>query len=700
MSATADLLLEIGTEELPPADVRPALQQLETGVRRVLGELRIQCARVQAFGTPRRLVVFGAAVSTRQRPAVRDVKGPAARIAYEHDGRPTQAAIGFARSQGIPVEALHVAEVDGGRYVVASLREPGRSTTAVLPHALGEVVSSLAFSKTMRWGAGEARFARPVRWVLALFGSQVLRLEVAGVRAGRKTYGHRVLSPGMRTISHPPAYFRLMRRSFVILDPDERQRRIVTQSKALTAEIRGVPLVDPHLLEETVMTAEHPVALRGKFSREFLSLPPEVLITVMQHHQKYFPVEDRQHRLLPYFIAIRDGGPHHLSTVRESHEWVLWARFADARFFIKEDRTHRLEDYVPALEGLVLQAQLGTMADKTRRLIRLAAHVAQTLGLDRSAQDNLERAARSCKADLVTRLVGEFPELQGVIGGIYATLDGEPIDVAQAIGEHYRPAGAGDRPPTTLTGALLGLVDRCDTLVGAFAAGLAPTGSQDPYGLRRAGQGVIEIIWAHNLSLSLSDLVGAAAAGFGKVAREGIDAVLEFLQQRLRALLVDRGIRYDLVDAALAASGVEILGAAERAHALQAFAARAEFAWLYTAYDRASRILTAAAAPTPDPRLFESQAERILYERATAVQTQVAAAVQAREYGRALEALGQFVAPVDRFFEDVLVMAPDPQVRANRLALLRLVVTVFRVIADFSKVVMNEESRAYAASAH
>ncbi len=690
MSRTADLLLEIGTEELPPADVRPALQQLDAGTRRVLRELRLEAKGVETFGTPRRLVLYCKAVATRQQPMVRTVKGPAAHVAFDREGRPTPAAIGFARGQGVPVDALTVGEVGGGRYAIATLREAGRTSASVLPPALVDVIGSLTFSKTMRWGSGEVRFARPVRWMLALLGSQVLRLEFAGVRAGRRTYGHRVLSPAARTVKASQDYFRIVRASHVMLDADERHRRILTESTALAAKVRSLVQLDSRLVEETVMTTEHPVALRGAFTPEFLTLPQEVLVTVMQHHQKYFPIADRQGRLQPYFIAVRDGGRQHLATVREGHEWVLRARLADARFFFDEDRTRRLADYVPTLEDLVVQAELGTMAEKTRRLGQLASHVANALHLSDDVHAHLQRAALLCKADLVTHLVGEFPELQGIIGGIYAALDGEPPDVAQAIPEHYHPTGAGDRAPVGITGALLGIIDRADTLAGAFAAGLAPTGSQDPYGLRRAAQGIVEILLAHDLAIPLSTLLMAAVRGYGKSEVAVVEQVVEFIRQRLRALLGERGLRYDLVDAAMAVSGDVVVDAAARASAVQTFAGRAEFIRLHVAFDRASRILTREAGGEPDPALFEVNAERAVFEAVHAVRHRVATAIQAREYLRALEALVPLAEPIDRFFEDVLVMAPDSRVRANRLALLALVVDVFRAVADFSKVVMHE----------
>lgn len=686
-----DLLVEIGTEELPPRDLRPVMSQLADGVRQMLQELRIAAGEVKCVGTPRRIVIHCTDVATRQQPTVREVRGPAASAAFDASGRPTQAAIGFARSQGVPVERLRVEQVGGRRYVVAVIEEGGRSTVAVVPEALARVLAGLTFSKTMRWGAGEARFVRPVRWVLALLGEQRLRLEVAGVRVGPNTFGHRTLDGGPRPVKSVRDYFRILRESKVIIDPDERRRRIETQAKALAAQVDGIPLLDPLLLEETLMSVEHPQALRGALDRAFLSLPREILITVMQHHQKYFPVEDRQHRLQPYFIAVRDGGRRHLATVRQGHQWVLQARLADARFFFEEDRKRRLEEYVPMLKGLVFQAQLGTMADKTRRLVALARQLAGILLLDGHTTEALLRAAMLCKADLVTHLVGEFPELQGTIGQIYAELDGEPTEVARAIGEHYHPTGAGDSAPKTQTGALLGLIEKCDTLVGALTAGLTVTGSQDPYGLRRAAQGIVEIIMMLRLRIPLSTLLAAAAQGYGQVSAHLVEETLDFVRQRLAALLMARGLRYDLVDAAVAVSGDDLLAVGDRAESLQSFSVHDEFPQLYVAYDRASRILSAETDGGIDPGLFEAEAERELFEVVSAVGPGVRQSAASGDYLQALAALHVLAEPVDRIFDDVLIMAPDARVRANRLALLRSVVELFRLVADFSRVVMAEQ---------
>lgn len=692
-----DLLLEIGTEELPPGEIRPAMQQLEEGARGLLEDLRLGAGRVKVYGTPRRLVLYVADIAARQRPSIREVRGPAAQAAYDVAGKPTQAAIGFARSQRVPVEKLKVVETGGRRYVVAVIEEAGRSASAVLPAAISALIEKLTFSKTMRWGRGDVRFARPVRWVVVLLGGQVLPATIAGVRAGRRTYGHRFLSPSERSIKDAKAYLRAIAAMHVVIDPGERRRRIASQAQALAAKAGGRPVLGAALLDELVMSLERPQALLGSFDKEFLALPRPVLATVMEHHQKYFPVDDRRSAgesgLLPYFIAVRDGNARHLPAVREGHEWVLRARLADARFFFDQDRRQPLEAYGAKLSGLVFHAQLGTMADKIRRLLALTDYLAVTMVLDGRTSEALRRAASLCKADLVTHMVGEFPELQGVIGGIYAAIDGESEIVAQAIGEHYRPAGAGDPPPSTHVGALLALLDKCDTLTGGIGAGLMPSGSQDPYGLRRTAQGIVDIILAHRMTLALRPLIAKSADGFGRTQDRSVSDVVEFLRQRLRSTLLDRPMRYDLVDATLAVSGDDLLAASARAEALQRFSTKHEFARLYIAYDRASRILTDGAAGPVDPGRFEDATERALHEAVAKVRPPVERAAAEGEYSKALDALLLLAEPVDRLFDAVLIMAPDDGVRANRMALLTQVVDVFKLAADFSKVVMSEEEK-------
>lgn len=697
-----DLLLEVGTEELPPGEIAPALTQLADGTRKLIENLRLDSGDVDVYGTPRRLVLHVAKVAARQRPAVREVRGPAAQAAYDAHGKPTQAAAGFARSQGVSVDRLKVIETAGRRYIAAVVEETGRPATAVLPDALAALVQRLTFTKTMRWGESDARFVRPVRWVLALLGTQALPVTIAGVRAGRRTFGHRFLSPAARSIRDARTYFAVLKRSSVLVDPTERRNRIVSQARALGTKANGRPVLDAALLDELVMSVELPQALLGSFDREFLSLPRPVLATVMEHHQKYFPVEDRgapraarsaNTALLPYFIAVRDGGTRHLAVVREGHEWVLRARLADARFFFAQDRRQALEAYAAKLSSLSFHAQLGTMADKTRRLVSLADYLAVVLVLDGRTSEYLRRAAALCKADLVTRMVGEFPELQGVIGGIYAEMDGEPVEVARAIAEHYRPVHAGDDPLSTQVGALLALADKCDTIIGGIGAGMMPTGSQDPYGLRRAAQGIVDIILNHRLKISLRPLLARVAEGYARELDRSVEETVEFLRQRLRASLIERGVRYDLVDAALAVSGDDLLAAASRAESLEAWAARREFARLYVAYDRASRILTGGVNGRVDPHRFEDESERALHDTVRKVGPPVQGAASEGNFTKALDDLLPLTGPVDRLFDAVLIMAPDKAVRANRMALLKEVVDIFRNVADFSKVVMSDKEK-------
>jgi glycyl-tRNA synthetase beta chain len=689
-----DLVLEVGTEELPPGEIAPALLQLADGTRKLLEVLRLPAGEISVFGTPRRLVTHVAGLIPRQRAAVREVRGPAAQAAYDREGKPTQAAAGFARSQGVPVERLKVIETAGRRYVAAVIEEGGRPAAAVLPDAVTALVEGLSFSKTMRWGESDARFARPVRWVLALLGTQALPVRIAGVRAGRRTYGHRFLSPAARSIKDARRYFSALKRANVLVDPQERRVRIASQARGLATKVAGRPVLDAALLDELVMSVEWPQALLGSFDREFLSLPQPVLATVMEHHQKYFPVENaKTNALLPHFIAVRDGDTRHLSAIREGHEWVLRARLADARFFFDQDRRQPLEAYVAKLSGLSFHEKLGSMTDKTNRLVSLADYLAVTLVLDGRTSEALRRAAFLCKADLVTQVVGEFPELQGVIGGIYAEMDGELAEVARAIAEHYKPAGADDTPPSTQAGALLALADKVDTLTGSIGAGLVPTGSQDPYGLRRAAQGIVDIILNHRLKISLRSFVARTAEGYGRRVEQAAEETVEFLRQRLRASLVDRGLRYDLVDAALAVSGDDLLAAAARAETLGAWASKREFVRLYVAYDRASRILTGTVNGRVDPQRFEDDSERALHETVRKVKPPVEGAAAEGNFTKALDGLLSLAGPVDRLFEAVMIMAPDEGVKANRMALLKQVVDVFRNVADFSKVVMSEEEK-------
>jgi tetrameric-type glycyl-tRNA synthetase beta subunit len=688
--AALPLLLEVGCEELPPTAVAPALAQLAHDAATALREARLEGGAPRTTGTVRRLVLTVDGVPHRQADRVTAVRGPAARIAFDASGVPTQAAAGFARAQGVPVDALRVREVDGGRYVVAEVREAGRASASVLAEVLPRVVAGLAFPKTMRWQASGFRFGRPIRWVVALLGRRVIPLEIAGVRAGRKTRGHRFLAPAALTLPDAGAYGPVVHRGHVVLAPRDRRTRIADAAAALAREVRGRPVLDPDLLEELVWSTEHPTPLRGAFDAALAAvLPREVVLVTLQHHQKSFGVEDRGGRVLPAFIAVRDGGTAHLASVRTGHEWVVGARLEDARFFLEEDRRRGFASREPELARLAYAAGLGSMADHVDRLRRLSDWLAQVVRLGHDDRATLARAASLCKIDLVTALVREFPELQGVIGRIYALEAGESGAVAVAIEQHYWPKSAGASLPDGVPAALLAVADRALLLAGALLVGLEPTGSQDPYGLRRAASGLGAILQAHGLGVGLRDLFAASASRYEAPAdardRAGA-ACVEFVLQRLRTALVDQGMAYDGVDAVFAAGGDIVADLVARVRALQAVRADPVMPRLATGFARASRILSQAApAEQVDPGLYDTATERELHAAWEGVDAAVGRAAAAGRYPEALAALARLADPIDRFFDGVLVMAPDAAVRANRLALLRAVTRTFLRVADLGK---------------
>jgi glycyl-tRNA synthetase beta chain len=711
----ARLVFEIGTEELPPEAAWQGARQFPEAATLALRKARITCGAIAAYSTPRRIVLVVDRVVPRQGDLVQEIRGPASRLAFAADGSPTRAAEGFARAQGVPTSALERRQTPQGDYVFARLRSPGGPTLQVLADVLPVLASGLIFPKSMRWGPDETRFARPVRWVLALLGHQIVPCAFAGVPAGRTTYGHRILSPGRIVLKDAREYETAMTRHWVLLDPSERRRRVAALASRAARRAGGRPILDPSLLAETVQLVEWPEAFSGAFAPEFLTLPREVLITVMQHHQKYFAVEDAAGQLLPAFVALRNGGTRGLRTVREGNEWVLRARLADAQFFFNEDRKAPLVARVPALADLIVHEKLGTMKAKTDRLVQLAPHVGRLLGLGEEKTRQLQQAALLSKADLVTQMVRELPELQGVMGGLYAHLDGEPAAVAEALREQYLPRGP--LSPRSDIGSALALLDKLDTLVSAVHAGFEASGSEDPYGLRRAAQGIVTIVLDRNLRLPIAALIREilgmlpwqpelltldtpvaqalapvhSAEAAAELHRTNVVAgVMTLLVQRLRMSLIDSGISYDTVDAVLASGADDLADAAMRARALWEFRRDPAFGRLYTAFDRAARILPPVFDGRVSPDALATPAERRLHSDLETLRPQVEALVVERRYDEALLRLAAIADPVDQLFTDVLVMAEDEAVRTNRLALLAAVVGLVRPIADLARVVAGE----------
>ncbi|HHV79301.1 MAG TPA: glycine--tRNA ligase subunit beta [Firmicutes bacterium] len=687
-----DLLLEVGTEEIPAAVAPSTAAQLERRVKEELTAAGLGEPKVKVFVTPRRLCVTARGVPEKQADSVSEIRGPSVAVAFKPDGSPTKAAQGFARSQGVRVEDLVRRSTPQGEYVFATKISRGRPAAQVLSEMLPQIVISLDFPKTMRWGLGEYRFCRPIRWVLALFGEEVLPLEIAGVKASRYTRGHRVLSPGPHEIRDLDDYLKRIRSFGVMLDQVEREQVIREGAKRAAGSVGGYLVEDNDLLQHVSNLVEWPTAFAGRFDPSYLEMPEQVPITVMAHHQKCFAVRDGEGKLMPFFIAVRNGGEEYLDVVVKGNEKVIGARLADARFFYFEDLKKPLSERVEELQRLLFQEKLGTMKDKTERVRALVGCLCELLELDKGVRENAERAAWLCRADLTTNVVREFPELQGVMGRTYALKAGEPEAVAEAIYESYLPTSAGGQLPRSMVGRLVAIADKLDSLVGIFAAGLKPSGSQDPYALRRHGAALVRMMTELPRPVPFRGLLKEAAAGLEKFLRVGedvLDEVLEFLVGRTRTSLSELGIRYDVVDAVLDSDWEDPGDVFKRAEALNAFAAQPDFDRFMVGFRRAANLTKDIEPGQVDPALFIEPQETALYEAFRSVKEEAQTALQKRDYGRFLSVMTRLKEPIDEFLDKVLVMCDDLAVRQNRLSLLKNVAMLFKKAADPGRLVLQ-----------
>ncbi len=689
MSETRELFLELGCEELPAGYVTSALAELGPRLAQALVGARLEHGEPRVYGTPRRLAGV-VRVASRQKDLAEAVTGPPVSAAFDEQGQPTRAAEAFARKLGLAVGALEKVQTEKGVYLVGRRSETGRPAGDVLPGVVGDVLRGFKFKKSMRWSSLEQTFARPVRWLIALFDGEVLPVECFGCRAGRRSVGHRFLAPQPFDVGSADEWLSELRRRFVVADVEERRQLVEAELARVErdAGVRRVP--DAALIEEVTQLVEYPTAVLGTFPASFLDLPREVIVHSMRAHQRFFAFEAADGRLHPSFATIAGTVVRDVAVVRAGNERVLRARLEDARFCHDEDRKHTLEEQAEKLGRVVFQAKLGTVAEKVTRIRAIAAELAARLGADAARVD---RAAALCKADLVTRMVGEFPDLQGVMGRDYARRQGVEAGICDALAEHYLPRGAADGLPKGDLGAIVGLADRIDTLVGCFAVGLEPTGSADPFALRRAALAIVAVLLDRGWSVPLSWLADLAARqGLGT---PGVQAaaprVVEFLRTRLRGVLGEAHPA-DVVEAVLAVSGDDLPDARARVEALTQLRRREDFDPLGVAFKRVANLLKTQpdAAVAFDAALGAAPAERALYERWRDVSARVQPMVEARDYAAALTALADLRTPVDRLFGEVLVMDPDPRVRANRLALLGLVGAVFSGIADFKLLQVTE----------
>ncbi|MCM0080085.1 glycine--tRNA ligase subunit beta [Geomonas sp. Red32] len=681
-----DLFLEIGCEEIPAGFIPKAMADMEQIIRREFESARIEFGEIVTLGTPRRLALAVKGVAEQQPDAELVAMGPSKQVAFDADGNPTKAAQGFARGQGVDVSQLTIVATEKGEYIAAKKSEIGRATAELLTEILPRLVTSIPFKKSMRWADLDVRFARPIHWIVALFDGVVVPFSFGPIESGSVSRGHRFMANTTFPVRDFAHYLEECERHFVIPDPEKRKAIIRREIEAVAAKAQAKVLPDEALLEQVSFLVEYPSAVRGTFSPDFLVVPREVLITSMREHQRYFSLVDGEGKLLPGFITINNTLTEDPEVVVKGNERVLRARLSDARFFFDEDRKHTLESRVDALKSVVYQAKLGTSYEKMERFRELARQLAGKHNPAVEAQ--VLRAATLCKADLVTGMVGEFPEVQGIMGREYALHDGEEPAVASAIAEHYLPTQAGGELPASDVGAFVSLADKMDTICGCFSVGLIPTGSADPYALRRCAIGIINIILSKGYREPIQGFISASldllAAKSTRPREEVQKDVVDFFRGRFVNLMADR-YPSDAVDGVISVSFDDLAEAAAKIAALAEFRNREDFAQLAVAFKRVGNIVKGGVETPVSEALFQEPAEPALYQSLKGVTGKVEAAIASGEYLTALTEIATLKEAVDTFFDKVMVMAEDEKVRENRLALLTGIARLFARLADFSR---------------
>lgn len=681
------LAFEIGTEEIPAFDLAGAVKQLSTMVPSLLDDAAIPHGAVKIFSSPRRLIVIAEEIPEATEEKNEVFKGPSAKIAFDAEGNPTKAAQGFARGKGVDPSSLVVE--DG--YVYARTHTPSVNVASLLSSVLNKIIHGLSWPRSQRWGVQSEYFTRPVRWIVALFGNEVIDFTFAGLVAGRTTYGHRFLAPGPFEVADADSLVDVVRSASVIPSEAEREQVIREGVAKAEAETGFTAVLHPKTLVEVINLAEYPTVLVGTFDEEFLKVPEEIIVDAMLVHQRYFPLYDKDGKLTNRFIVVSNGDPACAETIVDGNERVVRARLYDAKFFYDEDLKQPLESYVDHLGEVVFQEKLGTMLDKTNRIQRLADHLAEDAGLAGQDLNDVERAARLCKADLVTSAVVEFTSVQGVMGSYYAAASGETAQVAQAIEQHYRPRFAGDEAPDTVVGKIVAIADKLDTVCGLFAVGQGPTGSSDPFALRRSAIGIVAMLSGKDaVEVSLVAAIDAALASY---AQQGIEFdtdvvrrdVIEFFITRTKVMMRDAGNSIDAIDAVLSAGIQEPVELINRVSALET--ARSEqpevFEDLATAYARANNLCDSKLGTEVNEGLL-SEVEQALVSAVGQAESNVASAFENNNYAAALSELAALRKPIDLFFENTMVMDEDQTLRENRLRLLNSFVAVFANVADFA----------------
>ena len=692
----SNLLLEIGTEEIPAGYISPALEALSAALLQKLTDARIEHGQAELYATPRRLAIRIADVAAKQKSIRSEVVGPPAKIGLDDRGNPTTAALKFAEKVGVPVGSLRVVDTPKGAYLSAVTTQRGGATRTLLKGILPEVILAIPFPKKMRWADLDLEFARPVHTILALLGDKVVGFNLGNLKSNRYTHGHSFMSPAKIRLNSADDYVAALRSAHVLIDPQERKTKLEQGIAEVARELGGRILPDSELVDIVVNLVECPVPVAGKFDEAFLEVPDEVLINAMREHQKYFAVVDEDNRLMPCFIAVNNTVAKDMAVVAKGHERVLRARLADARFFYQGDLAVGNDARVTKLKRVLFQAELGTVYEKAERVARVGEFISELVDLRLPGKTEagglrkqVARAALLSKSDLVSQVVVEFPKLQGIMGRIYATAAGEAPMVAAAVEEHYRPVYSGAPLPETPVGAILSLADKIDTICGCFTVGLVPTGASDPYALRRQGIGIIQIMLDKGFKFSLRELIAESLKQFSPQNLQAISAqVYTFLRNRMTSLLVEDGFSKDTVAAVLSASADSIPATWKRAAALERLKTKPDFEQLAVAFKRVVNIIKKAAderTGSPDPNLFEHESEKALLSACELVKNKVEEDLAKGLFEQALVKIAALRDPVDAFFEGVMVMADDSGVRRNRLALLAQIEALFGKVADFSK---------------
>ncbi len=680
-----NFVLEIGTEELPPSFIEPALSFLKSSIKELLRQEQISFESISTAGTPRRLIVLGRGVLESSPLRKKLIIGPSKKVAFDSEGNPTKAAIGFASSKGARLEELITVKTSKGEYVAVEQKVGGQLTGNVLASKLPEIISKVPFKKSMRWADKEVRFARPIRWIVFVFGREVFTFELDGIKSSQFSQGHRFLAPEPFFVDNPAEFLSELEERFVIADIKKRRNLILEESSQLAKSIGGKLLKDDGLLEEVTNLVEFPYPMLGWFDEEFLQLPKEVPITVLKEHQRFFSITDKNGNLKNAFVAVSNIKPADESVVRRGYEKVVRARLKDALFFFNEDRKKKLSDRVPLLKGVIFHQKLGNMLEKTERLIYVSSILAQMLKADGK---KAKRAAFLSKADLLTEMVNEFPELQGIMGMYYAKHDGEDEEVSKAIFEQYLPRFQDDVLPSSKSGISLSIADKIDNLIGFFAIGLKPTGSEDPFALRRAALGIVQIILNNRLELPLKEALRASYRIYTdqdrKLKEDVIEEVLTFIKERLKNFLADKGYKKDSIEACLNTTD-NLREIYERVKTLEKLRLEPEFSSVILTFKRVSNILPKGFTPKSEKLSDLNPYEDKLFKAYNEAKSKIEAALKDRNYEEAFKAISELKPVVDEFFDNVLVMDKNPEIRQKRLTLLYLISSLIREVAEINK---------------